>query len=222
MTGATDILAAADIGDLFSLIIFIVLAVVFTVAKLAEKWLGRLSERQADERRRRREAAGQGRAPQRPPTRSAQQQAGRKRYPPMPPPVRGRRAAQQAGRVAVPELQLVPTEPVVLEPVARRTVIEPPRPVREPVAPQRVPAGTPERLGVQAEREAVRLQSHMRKLDLLRRQRLTAARFALDPRQTAGEAIDLTNPLTARQAMIFHEIFSPPKALRREPEVWNS
>ncbi len=39
--------------------------------------------------------------------------------------------------------------------------------------------------------------------------------------RAAGTRLHLTNPETARQAIIFHEIFSPPKALRDTPEMWD-
>ena len=33
-------------------------------------------------------------------------------------------------------------------------------------------------------------------------------------------AVDLSNPDTLRQAVIYHELLSPPKALRHDPEPW--
>ena len=39
--------------------------------------------------------------------------------------------------------------------------------------------------------------------------------------RAAGTRLHLTNPETAREAIIFHEIFSPPRALRDTPEMWD-
>jgi len=34
--------------------------------------------------------------------------------------------------------------------------------------------------------------------------------------------VNLSDPAEARRAIVFHEIFAEPKALRRAPEMWDA
>lgn len=36
----------------------------------------------------------------------------------------------------------------------------------------------------------------------------------------AGVTVDLTDRRRAREAIVFHEILSPPKGIRSQPEMW--
>ena len=44
---------------------------------------------------------------------------------------------------------------------------------------------------------------------------------ASPPAEAHGPRLRLVDPETAREAIIFHEIFSSPRALRDEPEMWD-
>ncbi len=201
--------------------------------------------RQAEQERQRRDAeqAGEPSARQGDQQRPAQQA---KLYPPMP---TGK--AQPFGREPV-KLQPVRREPIpVSPPPIRRQAPVPvfPAPLRAQTAP-RTPAPKPQVQTKSPARpkprtvheEITRLQSKLRKLEHLSvsnlemepspeadtaaiESRLLSIRAAKTGQGIAGNsfiAVNLLNPTNARNAIIMHEIFSPPKALRDQDELWDT
>ncbi len=152
-----------------------------------------------------------------------------RRYPPMP---------------TTPQRQPAPAAP---KPTAARrySPVQPqpvqPQPIAQPIEAKKKPA--PHRT---VEQEITRLQSRLAKLESMRSKRLSTAL----PSETSTAAIEarlvsVRTPLreeayqettamkfrpvvginlashdAARRAIIMHEIFSPPKAMRHQPEAW--
>ena len=109
----------------------------------------------------------------------------------------------------------------------------PPSPAPVPI--DRPVETAPRRVGDELKRERQRMDGQ----ELSRRKRMAVRKPSHDEtasieagimsvatrgRQVGGQgpavAVELTDARQARQAIIYHEIFSPPKALREGPEMW--
>jgi type II secretory pathway pseudopilin PulG len=205
MTSFPSILAAGEgIGELLQLIL--VLGAAAAIALM--KWVGnkvqqRQAEQQAAEQARRlREDLGAGRAAQAPPApiQSLQSpgQPRRNPYRPIPArqpigtqPVMPQGSPQQAQQRRRRKPPAQPAELVVLEPVSEHRLVE-----AEVAMPSAVHhdfyayPGRPGALGHEAAQAA------------------------------PAAAVNLSDPDTLRQAVIYRELLSPPKALRHESEPW--
>ncbi len=239
MIGELNILAVGDFGDMITLIFVIIVVALSILAKLGEKWMRRQAEQKAEEARRQREARGEpartdepltGPRPQ-PPRRRAQPLPMQRRASelPQPPPGQRRQPTPPPHRTPYqpapqPTPEPVEFEPVEFEPVELEPVeLEPvePTPARRPAR----RAQKPRRIST-AEDEIAQLQSRLRKLEGLHQKRLAArkpteADTTRAMRERLGPLVDLSNFDRARVAIVFHEIFSPPKALREGGEVWD-
>ena len=212
-------LAKSDISGLINIIIGLVVLVLLVVAKLAERWIKGYAERQAEEQQRRREASGQI-APQ-----AQRQDESEERHEPAAP---AQRAARPYPPIPLPETQR--PEPV---PIAPPPALAVPRPARRPLVKKSIAHGV--------EEETTHLQTRLSEQQRNRRRRLgtrppeeadtaaIAARLvSIRPSRGAGVSderqirarVRLGDIDQARAAIIFHEIFSLPKGLRRQAEVW--
>jgi len=219
-----DILAQRDIGDWVAIVMFLVFVLLGILGKLGEKWLRGYAERQAEQQRRQREAKGQQRGP------AGGQAPSRRRVPPVP--QRRQPSVEPAGSRPQPARRPRPYPPM---PYQRAPVPVEAPPRLEP-APE--PRGEPP-VAATVEQEIARLESRLSRLSRLRDLRLAASKpeeadtAAIEARLLRirpGEAptglaqkvhLDLSDPALARQEIMFHEIFSPPKALRPEAEIWD-
>ncbi len=158
----------------------------------------------------------------------------RQPIPVSPPPAR-----PQAPVSVFPEPLRAQTAPAAPMPVFP----EPLRPQAAPAPSQRSPAKSPARPKPRTvEDEITSLQSKLRKLEHLHvsnldmapspeadtaaiESRLLSIRPAKTGAAVAGNSfitVNLSDPTNARTAIIMHEIFSPPKALRDEHELWDA
>ncbi len=231
-----DILAKdKGASRLINTIVLLALGVIWVISQVVVKRQREKAAQEAEEQRRRHDAEEAGRPADRPDDlpQPAQQA---KPYPPMP----------------TTKAQPIRPEPIpVSPPPARRQAPVPvfPEPLRVETAPA-APAPQPQvqakssarRQPRTAQEEITRLQSRLRKLEHLRADRLemeaspeadTAAiesrllsiRPATPGRAVAGKsfiAVDLSDRASARNAIIMHEIFSPPQALRDQDELWDT
>lgn len=239
MTAALDILADG-VEDLFEFFFFVVIAVIFAVVSIIKK----LGARRAEEARRRiLQQRSQQRPQQQPkqPARRAPQatgvQAGRQPQPHRPQPQPGVRPARPAGPPPAPP-QIGPDMELAQQALRAMGLM--------PARPQPSKAEEPIML-TPAEPESVRVDEALRQerrrqrdAEAQRRKRLASPRVAeadsaaiesrilkVHPGQgdaqdlPTGPAVDLSSADRARRAIVFHEIFSAPKALRRGKEMWD-
>ncbi len=208
MTAALHILARGE-GDVIELAVIVLIVVVSIVVSIIKK----VAASRAEEARRQRPQQAQPRRPQ--PGRTA----GPAGPPPAPPQIGPDvEMAQQALRA----MGLIPARPQPYE--AEEAV------VLTPVEPESI------RVGEELELEHRRQRGQ----EAQRRKRLAArkvpeadsstiegtilhVRPSQEPGVTAwtGPSVDLSSPARARRAIIFHEIFSAPKALRQGKEMWD-
>ena len=216
MTAALYILARGD-GDGFELVMIVLIVVVMFVVSIIKK----VAASRAEEARRERPQ-------QRPQQQPRQQQPrrpepGRTARPAGPPPAPPQvspdvEMAQQALRA----MGLIPARPQPSE-VEEAVVLT-------PAEPESV------RVGEELEQEHRRQRSAeaQRRKRLARRKVPEAHLAAIEgtilqvrpgqgPRVTVptGPSVDLSSAARARRAIVFHEIFSAPKALRQGKEMWD-
>jgi len=210
-TGA--VLADVDLGDLLYVIIFVVIAIISAVGKLAE-WLIR---KQAEQKRQQEELRRQQTpAARKPPYRPLPHQGAAPPQPPGAPAQAGRPAPRRpvpARRVPPPaRAEPIRLEPVELEPAARsvedelvlqRRRLEQQQRLRE----ARMKARTPP--------EADTAAIEHRLVHLRGRGAVTGEGHAAPTIE-----VDLADRDRARAAIVLQEILSPPKALCRGPETW--
>ena len=142
-------------------------------------------------------------------------------------------------RGAMPPQQAQPAQARRRPMAQRRPAAQPPR-LPEPAIIELTPA--PRDLGEGVEGGMRREEQRRRADELRRQQRLTARKppeadseaierrlTHLRPGSAEAEAlrafrrsVQLRTPEQARRAIIFHEIFSAPKALRQGPEMWDT
>ncbi|MHC4294374.1 MAG: hypothetical protein ACYSTL_02180 [Planctomycetota bacterium] len=231
-----NVLADIEVGPLINFIIVVVVAVVIVLSKIAEKKMREYGERQSEKWRREREAQEQA-APQ-PPQVTPQQPAIPQQAPPVSPqPPQPVRPYQRPAQQPVPQAQPVPG------PVRMHIVTAPQKP---PLAPPRPLAPPAPKRPRSVEDEIARLRSRLGNLERLRKQRLAvhipdeadteaiesrlvsirpaigSKRRAVPRIAAATLGVNLSDPLDARDAIVFHEIFSSPKALRQTPEIWET
>ena len=215
-------------GRWMNIIIAVIVGIIFVAVKFGEKKLRQAAQQQAEEQQRKQEALGQ-RPPVKPPAErqpspmepqeAAAGSQRPRRYRPIPPP------AGHPYRQAPAAEPLQPVGPVVLHGDVE-------------IQPEPQPSAGAKPLTV--EQEISRMQSHLRKLERVRRDRLAVripeeadtkaiearllkirpARAPEARRETHALRLDLTDLTRARAAIVFHEILSPPKALCREQEMW--
>jgi len=217
---------------LINILVLVVVAILMGLAKLAERAVRKAAERQAEEKKLRSQDAAHQEAPA---DEQEQPAPPARHYPHMP------TTDAQIRRTGPPD------EPVDFEPppAARPTAPRQPRPVR--LAPVEAPTQRVSTRPVPSkavEREIQRLQARLRKLESVRLHRLEtrippeARASAIERRilslqpsaderpvqQRAGIGVraGLTNTEIARMAIVYHEIFSLPKALRSEREMWDT
>jgi hypothetical protein len=143
------------------------------------------------------------------------------------------REPMRPGRAVAPGT-LEPLRPASVRPVPPRTIAHPlptaeehVRTVREPVDLDTV------------DEEADRMRLDMERRTAVREQRMATAapseadtaaidarishfqRMEVQAEQVARVQVDLADPRRLREAIIYHEILSPPKALREGPEMWD-
>jgi hypothetical protein len=230
MTAALYILARG-VDDLFELVPIILVAAIAIVVSIIKKVAARKAEEaQRQHRQRPPEASAQGvrqvthpRSGQthRPPQHS-RPQPGRTAGPagpPTPPPIEPEvELAQQALRA----MGLIPAEP---QPSGAEQLV-----VLTPAEPASV--RVEEELEVQRRRQSkLKAQRHKRLAapkvpeadSAVIKGRTLQVRPSQEPAVTAwtGPSVDLSSPEKARRAIIFHEIFSAPKALRQGKEMWD-
>ncbi len=161
-----------------------------------------------------------------------------RRYPPMPTPQR-QPAPATPKPVAARRYPPIQPQPIQPQPVQPQPIQ--PQPIAQPIEAKKKPV--PRQT---TEQEITRLQSRLAKLESMRSKRLSMA-LPSETGTTAIESrlvsirtplrkesyqettrvevlsvveINLTNRDAARDAIIMHEIFSPPKAMRHQPEAW--
>ena len=231
-----------DDGKWFNFVIGAAIFILYFAAQMYMKRERAKAAQEAEEQRRRSDAEKAGRPADRPDDlpQTAQQA---KPYPPMP---TARPEPITPEPVPVPPPPAAPV-PVFPPPAALVPVF--PEPVRAQAAAGQPPAHP--RLQMErpaprqprtVEEEMARLQSRLRKLEHLRGSRLemeaspeadTAAiearllsiRAATTGPTVAGRQlimVNLSDPAGAQTAIIMHEIFSPPKALRHQQELWDT
>lgn len=197
MIGVHDILLSKMDFDLAEIIVLVVLALVAIVGgavrKQAEK---REQQKHADEEQQRREQA-QGSAPQAPPPVSRRVQQ------PMP-----RQAAQRFARPQsiVPQRAVAQDEISVDEEVRSR---QRRRKLLDQKQQERLSARQP------TEADTAAIESRL----------LSIKPATIEPAQQLARPrirVDLRAPQNAREMMIYHELLSPPKALRTDPESWET
>lgn len=246
-----NILVAKIGGDTVSILIAVVIGALFVAAKAMEKKMQKRAKEEEARRPEEDRLQGEGAQPTPTREAIPSQQVhlpGQKRYPPMPPqPAADRVAEHRPPPSPIPAQQVQPPagmphpQPVMQQVPQRRDEAPAPRPVRlqpaEPIPIQPEPVQhAPEDL----EQEVKELQGRLPKLDQFRSQRLAAtvpaesrisawrrrplvAREAEQPAAAMPLAgVGLRDLATARQAIVFHEIFSSPKALRLEREMWDA
>jgi len=192
MTGLGYILAARGFdGDLLDIVIIVVVLVLAALGALIKKVQEKAATEKAERARGTRREQG-GQPP--PPPRRPQQD---------------RRLAQEVRRT----LGLQPAQDAAEPPLPAVTQTAQPEPIAllqqetRPRRPRRdLPAG--------------------RRLARKARNRVGTLESAAPAEPTTAEArrlskVHLADPMNARQAIIYHEIFSAPKALRQEPEMWD-
>jgi len=226
MADRLNILAA---GNLAEVAFFVIVAVIFVIAKMAERTSQKKAEQEADEAARRRAAARQQQAPQAP----------------APPPVLRQVQRPQATARPMPLARPRPVlqyPPMPSEPVASPAPQAMPRPQRAAPPPARTPQPVIEEERATRVSEEVELQTHRLEMEVTQRRRRmeTAAPSEADtaaleshlvrirPAAAVGKRAevppilqDLLRPQQAIQAILCHEILSPPKGLRREKEMWD-
>jgi len=227
MLSIMNILAADDDRSDLITLVFVIAIVAFTVlARFLEQRLKSKTEQQSRDEDQ--PSAQRGLRPgERPP---------RERLKPV-------RSASPFESVQAPQAE----RPVEPEPEQFQPAIQPiaPAPPRRPQAPR--PAPLPTRAHRQPQQSRPRtveeeigpLQAHMRKLEQLRARRMEMEappeadlaaiearllRIKPPPIATAPSGqrlqVNLVDLAAARSAIIYHEILSPPKALREGPEMW--
>lgn len=257
MIAGTDILTDSGLGELISIIIFLIVVVVSILAKIGEKRMHQTSREEVEEQRRRREATERAAAQQRQSPGQPPQPIpthGARRYPPIP-------QRQPAGPQVTPAPQPIPSQAVRRYPPMpqrRAPGMVPPQPPAPQVFPslqtgpmvqgEPTAAQPPPPLGEPpprtVEQEIVLLQSRLAKLERVRKKRFTALvspeadtaaiearlisiRPAIRSRVPevaalrAAPTVDLADRDKARAAIVLHEIFSRPLAMRSQPEMWD-
>ena len=254
------VLAETDIGDIVSLVIFLAVAGISILAKMAEKWMQTYAADKEQKDRQRREARG-GPEPVR------RQPASQPPAPPLPsrrdeeeveieladmPPInvqhmpkadRTRQLRQQmlAAKLEAYRIQQEAARLRTAGPLAARPQ-QPPRPQQQliPTIRPPQPAAAAAAVGANIEQEMDRLQQRRDSLEQLSSKRLSmlspaeadtaaisARLVSIRPGQAdlrehvARSLVELNDPATARAAIMFHEIFSLPKAMRHEAEMWD-
>jgi len=229
---------ADSTNELINIIILVVVAILFALAKFAEKMMRKASERQAEEEKlRSQDAARKDAEPEEPRPKPARV------HPSIP-------SAERADRKRGPDRE--PAGPIPVQPPPLPQA--PPRPMRRPQRRPQPVSLEPVRKRQQrtsakhipshaVEEEIRRLQSRLGKLEDLRRHRLSAR---VPPEAIAAEMkrgnafpigdgptepvpkraapivnVNLASTDMARMAIVYHEIFSMPKALRTENEMWD-
>jgi len=231
-----------DRGSLLNLVVVLVIGALIGLAKLAERAAQQRAREKAEELRRQREASSRERPET--PSRSGQPQPQERRYQPMPTtaPLRRFDAPQEPAPTRLPthgeptaQQQYKRPQPIPVFPEMPGLTVEPP--------PAPVPVKTPRQVRRTVEQEIRRLKARLDHLDQLRKERLEArkppkAKLRVIPRRAPSLATalsvtemepdadnlelgNLTHPDQARRAIVFHEIFSAPKALRLDRELWD-
>jgi len=221
-----NILAADDdTGSLITLVIAIAMAAFVALARYFENRLKSKAEQESQD-------ADKG-APERP-ARPGEQAPQRQQLKPVQRPSPFEAAqAPQAQRLG--EREIEQPQPV-LKPVAPAGRPQAARPA--PPSARRAQQRQQPRART-VEEEIGRLREHLRKLERLRADRmevetpLEADTAAIEARllrihpaiitpsaSGRGLGVDLSDLAAARSAIVYHEIFSPPKALREGPETW--
>ncbi len=244
MLEIADILAKAKgSGKLINTIVLLAIGVIWAISQVFMKREREKTAQKAEQERLQRDAEKAGGPFARPddlPRKAP--------HPPMPT-TRAQQPERQSTRREPVPIFPPPMAPVLVSPQpARRPAPVPVFP--EPLGPQAAPAPSQLVAAKSAARpslrtvheEITRLQSKLRKLEHLSvsnlemepspeadtaaiEARLISIRPAKADRAVAGNsfiAVNLLNPTNARNAIIMHEIFSPPKALRNQDELWDA
>lgn len=217
------ILLAQDLSEWYEIVAVVVVLVLLAVSGMLRRTVEKKQQQEAAERRRQ-EAARQRAPGQQQEAARRQQPQGLRREPVvLEEDVSRRQYPAQAQRRAARQ-----------PPAARPVPLEPPPLVLERTA-------QPHGLGEGVEAETWRQQQRLRQEEQRRAARLRARRppeadsaaiaqrlvhvrtadAQVSDAQPRRQALQLRTPQQARRAIIFHEIFSAPKALRQEPEMWD-
>ncbi len=228
MNMLSDMLAAGHGSDAVEFIVILVTVVIIIIGNLIKKGMESAKKQQADAARR------QG---YRPPADASQEEDGNEPLPPVTRKTNADRLYEQARH----RRQEYEQQKTFGHSVMQQGGGQPAQPLA-PAAHKNLVAGSAAAEQTRVEQELQRLRIRQQKLEAQRAKRLSlrgepynettqaietrvlhVPAAQMETAQAAGPAtgLHLMDPHQAKAAIVFHEIFSPPKALRGEAEMWD-